>query len=146
MSDVAAALKAEITRLAKKVVKQQVASLQATTTQQRKQIASLRRQITELDREVKALRRQSAKASASSPEPATTRKPHRFVAKGVVSLRKRLGLSAESFGKLVGVSGQTVYSWERKNSVPRAAQLAALAQVRTLGKREALRRLQETAE
>jgi DNA-binding transcriptional regulator YiaG len=66
----------------------------------------------------------------------------RFVAKGLVSLRKRLGLSATDFGRLVGVSGQSVYAWESKKATPRKAQLASIAALRNMGKREARARLE----
>ena len=62
--------------------------------------------------------------------------------KGLRSHRARLGLSAEEYGRLVGVSAQTIYSWERQTSTPRAAQRASLAAVRGLGKREAHARLE----
>ena len=57
--------------------------------------------------------------------------------------RKRLGLSAADFGKLSGVTGHTIYSWEHGTSRPRSAQLAAFAAVRALGKTEATARLEE---
>jgi DNA-binding transcriptional regulator YiaG len=50
----------------------------------------------------------------------------RYSARSVRAQRKRLGLSAADYGKLVGVSGLTVYSWEHGTSRPRQAQLAAL--------------------
>lgn len=65
----------------------------------------------------------------------------RFRAGGVTSQRKRLGLSAADYGKLIGVSGVTVYKWEHGGSRPRKAQLAALAAIRGLGKGEAMERL-----
>jgi hypothetical protein len=40
------------------------------------------------------------------------------------------------------VSAQTIYSWERKASAPRAQQRTSLAAVRRLGKREARARLE----
>jgi uncharacterized repeat protein (TIGR01451 family) len=66
----------------------------------------------------------------------------RFVPKGLRSHRARLGLSADEYGRLVGVSAQTIYSWEGETSTPRAAQRASLAAVRGLGKREAHARLE----
>ena len=66
----------------------------------------------------------------------------RFVAKGLRSLRTRLGLSAGDFGTLAGVSGQSIYNWESGKAVPRKSQLAALASLRALGKREAAARLE----
>ena len=66
----------------------------------------------------------------------------RFVPKGLRSHRARLGLSAEDYGRLAGVSAQTIYSWERETSTPRAEQRASLAAVRGLGKRETHARLE----
>lgn len=57
--------------------------------------------------------------------------------------RKRLGLSAEKYAKLVGVSSLTIYSWEAGKSKPRKAQFDALVAVRGIGKREAMKRLAE---
>ena len=56
--------------------------------------------------------------------------------------RPRLGLSADKYGRLVGVNAQTIYSWERRKSTPHAKQRASLAAVRGLGKREARARLE----
>ena len=60
--------------------------------------------------------------------------------------RRRLGLSAEDYGKLVGVSGLTIYNWEHGKTRPRPAQFAAFAALRNIGKREAQKRLAEAAE
>ena len=57
--------------------------------------------------------------------------------------RQRLGLSAADYGKLVGVSGITIYNWEHEKATPRKAQLAALVAARGIGKREALKKLAE---
>jgi DNA-binding transcriptional regulator YiaG len=64
----------------------------------------------------------------------------RFTAKGLRSQGKRLGLSAANYGKLIGVTGQTIYSWEQETSRPRKPQVARIASLRNLGKREALTR------
>ena len=55
--------------------------------------------------------------------------------------RARLSLSAADYARLVGVSGLTIYHWEKGKSRPRQAQLEALAGVRGLGVREALVRI-----
>jgi DNA-binding transcriptional regulator YiaG len=65
----------------------------------------------------------------------------RFRADGVKSHRAKLGLSALDYGRLVGVSGLTIYHWEGGKSRPRRQQLAKLAAIRGLGKREAIKRL-----
>jgi DNA-binding transcriptional regulator YiaG len=67
----------------------------------------------------------------------------RFSARSVKAQRKRLGLSAEKYAKLVGVSSLTIYSWESGKTKPRKAQFDALVAVRGIGKREAMQRLEE---
>ena len=73
-------------------------------------------------------------------EPATD-EHLRFSAKGLISQRKRLGLSAAECGLLVGASAQSIYNWEVGKVRPRAKHLAAIASLRSLGKREVAARL-----
>lgn len=56
--------------------------------------------------------------------------------------RDRLGLAAADYAELVGVSPQTIYNWEHGKSKTRKEQLAALAAIRGIGRREAERRLE----
>ena len=65
----------------------------------------------------------------------------RFRAAGMAANRKRLGLSAEDFGRLVGATGQSVYAWEAGRSKPRAQALVAISELRGICKREAAKRL-----
>ncbi len=134
MPNVAAVLKDEIVRLSGKSVRRQVAPLRSAAAMQRRSIATLRRQLLALQREVSALRRSQAMAPRA---PATQAPPARFIAKGLISLRRRLGLSATDLGTLIGVSALTVYSWENKKSRPRADKVARIGELRALGKREA---------
>ncbi len=60
----------------------------------------------------------------------------------MASNRRRLGLSAAQFGQLIGASGQSVYAWEQGKSKPHAKNLAAIAALRGIGKREAEARLE----
>ena len=69
----------------------------------------------------------------------------RFVAKGLRTQRGRLGLSAAQFGTLLGVSAQSIYNWEHETAHPRGEQLAKLASLRGIGKREAEARLAQLA-
>lgn len=135
-------LRAEILRLSARAARQVATPLRRTSAAQRRQIAALRRQVAALERQIKlqgSAARRNAAAAAETPEKI------RFVAKGLVSLRKRLGLSAADFGRLVGASGQSVYAWESRKTVPRKSQIAAIAAIRGLGKREALARLEQAA-
>lgn len=67
----------------------------------------------------------------------------RFSAQRLAKHRASLGLSAQDYGRLVGVSGQSIYKWEAGDVRPRATQIEALASVRALGKRAAAARLAE---
>lgn len=59
----------------------------------------------------------------------------------MASNRKRLGLSAADFGLLVGASGLSEYAWEQGKGRPRGKNLAAIAALRGVGKREVVERL-----
>lgn len=62
-------------------------------------------------------------------------------------MRRKLGLSQESFAKLVGVSPNAVYQWERKSGMLRLRSKthAAVMAARKLGSREAKAKLAEVA-
>lgn len=128
MPNVASLLKAEIVRLARKEVRNEVGSLRKTSTTQRRQIAALKREVAALQRQAKGLARQasgSTRAKAEAPESKA-----RFVAKGFRSMRTRLGLSAAELATLLEVSPQSVYNWEHKKSVPRQSQVSTIAALR----------------
>ena len=141
MPNIAVVLKQEIRRLARKEARAAQALTSSVVAQLRKTNAALRKQLLHLQRQVVMLRRsfgQRLETSKSAPEGDS--RQLRFSAKGVASLRRRLGLSAADFARLAGVSAQSVYSWERGQR-PRAKQLEALAEVRKLsaaGARELL--------
>lgn len=137
MPNVAAVLREEISRLSKKVVRQHVGDLRATVLKQKSQVTALKKQVAQLQREVGQLKRQAGKAKANASEPEEEASKFRFTAKGLKSIRARLGLSAENFGKLVGVGAQTVYSWESEKTQPRRTQIPAIVALRGMGKREA---------
>lgn len=151
MPDIATALKSEIARIARKEIRAELAALKKAAAQHRTHITALHRSIDGLERSVKS----AANANAKSTNAASRRRaaldsddeqqPLRFRADGLANHRKRLGLSAADFGKLLGVSGQSIYKWESGEVRPRRAQLEAIAAIRTMGKREALARLEQQA-
>ncbi len=142
MPDVAAVLRQEITRLARKEARQQIAPIKKAQTELRRRLTDLKREVAALQRSVKQLETQASRSSSAASKPAQEA-PVRYSPRWVAADRKRLGLSADDYGRLVGVSGQTVYSWESGASRPRAERLAAWAAVRGIGKRAARRRLEE---
>lgn len=140
MPNLSAIFKSEVTRLSKKVVKENLDPLHKSLAVQRRQIAELKKQTDFLAKELKRARRVAAsEESAASTESKSA--GQRFQARGLRSLRAKLGLSAEEFGRLAGVSGQSIYNWESGKTLPRQSQLAGLAALRGIGKREANKRL-----
>lgn len=145
MPNIGSVLKSEITRLSRKAVKEQVGPLQSTVTAQRRQITALKRQVATLERQLVRLARGRARHEGQDEDadPAEGKSALRFQARGLKPLRDRLGLSAADFGRLVGVSAQSIYNWEAGKARPRRSQIAALAPLRAMGKREAIARLNE---
>lgn len=141
MPNIATVLKEEIRRLARKEAKAQVAELKKASARQRRDIAAMKRQLAEQQRAnaklAKAVAKGRAAPAASEPATSTTRFSPTWLRKH----RAKLGLSAADYARLVGVSGLTIYNWEKGQNKPRAAQLEALAAVRGLGMREAVARI-----
>ena len=144
MTNLASVLKSEVTRLARKELRAETESLKKTVTVQRTEIAALKRRTSDLEKTLKALVRLVSKAgrAAEPTQPDAEDGQFRFRASGMASNRKRLGLSAEDFGLLVGASGQSVYLWESGKTKPRPQSLAAIAALRGIGKREVAVRLE----
>lgn len=141
MPNFSSVLKVEITRLARKEIKNAIDPLRKTNNGHRREIAELKRQLAALRRELKA----STKATRKPSDDPNTASTKRFSAAGLKTLRARLGLSAADVGQLVGASGQSVYNWEAGTAVPRENLRMALASLRGIGKREALKRLEAMA-
>ena len=138
MANIASLLKSEISRLARKEIRAETESLKKASAQYRSDIATLKRRLAEQDRLIAQLRKGKPANDAKGAEECLSLC---FLADGFASLRKKLDLSAAEMGKLLGVSLQTVYHWEKGQSKPRSSQLKAIAEVRTLGKRGAAARL-----
>lgn len=142
MANLANALKEEIRRLARKEIKAETGATKQAVAQYRRDIASLKRQVRELEKKIAFL---EVRERRRLEEPQTSEEELdniRFSARSVKAQRKRSGLSAADYAKLIGVSPLTIYNWENGKSRPRQEQLAALVAVRGIGKREALRRLE----
>jgi DNA-binding transcriptional regulator YiaG len=147
MPDVARVLREEVQRLAKRQVKAGLAPLKRDNIRLKKHVADLRRELTALTRTSRELlARVTAVVATKETQVATERAATlRPTSNSLVRLRRRLDLTQVEFGKLLGVSGQAVLNWERKGSRVRmrSANLAALAGIQKIGKREARRRLEE---
>lgn len=140
MPDIASTLKAEISRLARKELRTETEPIKKAVAGYRNEIAALKRRIEALERQQK---RTTKATSAKTPEESSDDKNLRFRAAGFAQHRKRLGLSAKDMGLLLDASPLSVYKWESGQAKPRTKHLQAIAAVRTMGKREATRRLEE---
>ncbi len=144
MANIASLLKEEIVRLARKEIRTETAGLKKASAQYRSEIAALKRRVVTLEQQLSRLGKTTTKPDEIKAESSTETKV-RFVAKGFKTLRQRLGLTAGEMGKLLGVSAQSIYSWEAGNSSPRKQQLAKIAMLRGMGKREVSAILEQLA-
>ncbi len=146
MPNIGKILRDEIQRLAKKQSKQTAAQLKGDTVALKRAVASLKRQLAQLRRDVRRLLAVETKRAKLAPAVAPEQAEKlRFSTKGIRSLRRKLKLSQAAFAKLVGVSSLAVYQWERKGGRLQLRQETRnkLAGIRGLGRREALKRLEE---
>jgi len=143
-TNLAAALKSEIARVARKEIRAEIASIRRAATSHRTDIAELKRQNQALKREVAELRKLVGRAAPPAPQEAnpTDSVRYRFTSERFAAHRAKLGLSAADFGLLLGASPISVYKWEA-GTHPRARFMAAIAAVSKMGKREAAARLAE---
>jgi len=130
-------MRAEIVRLARREARQLVGPASRSATAARHDLTALKRRIAELERELVSVKKAGSKHSTSAVAP-DSRGAMRYSAKGVRAQRERFGLSAKDFGRLLGVSSQTIYNWEQDVARPRPAMFKRLAALRGLGKREAV--------
>ncbi len=141
MPNLAAVIKEEIRRLARKEARAETSVLKKQSAQYRSAIAALKRQVDSQAKALAFLEKQERKRVGPGPAKPLT-DGARFSAKSVSAHRRRLGLSQVDYGKLVGVSKLTIYNWEQGNTRPREEALASLVALRDIGKREALKRLE----
>jgi DNA-binding XRE family transcriptional regulator len=142
MPNVSATLRAEIVKLARKELSSQVRRVKKVSADNRRNIAALKRMVTELQQQTERGRGKVAEKSTIHSEN-EHRVRVRFTPKGLSSERKRLGLSADDYGKLVGVSGQSIYNWEGEVVRPRKNHVRRIATVRGIAKKEAQARLKK---
>ncbi|HVX84052.1 MAG TPA: helix-turn-helix domain-containing protein [Phycisphaerae bacterium] len=134
-----------VCRLARREIKSNTRQTRKATAQYRRDIAALKRQVKELTTRLSVLERTGGRKDPAAVTAVEDPGNLRFRADGLRTHRAKLGLSAHDYGRLVGVSGLTIYHWEAGKSKPRRKVMPALASVRALGKREALERLQSAA-
>jgi len=145
MPNVAVILRQEIIRRARREIRNQTQGMRKASAQFRKDVAKLKRNNAKLKSDVARLERRVGKDAAPAIAETELAKV-RFAARSVISQRRSLGISAADYGRLIGVTGHTIYQWEHGTSRPRRAQLAAFAAIRRQSKAEVLARLEQMRE
>lgn len=141
MPNIATVLKAEISRLARKEIRAEMAATKKAAARHRREIAELKRQLKAQAKQIAALEKGDKQAKSAAPEAEVVNV--RFAPKWVRNHREKLQLSQADYAALIGVSALTIYNWESGKTRPAAKQLAAWGAVKPLGKREAWKRLEE---
>lgn len=149
MPNIARLLREEIQRLAKKQIKTELGPIKRENVRLKRSVAELRRQIASLNRLSVDLAKKvtpvvALKQAEQATQVATKLRP---TGSSMRRLRRRLGLTQEQYGKLLGVSAQAIVQTEGRTGRLRLRKstLAALAALQKIGKREARRRLETLA-
>lgn len=146
MSTFAKQFQEEIKRLARKELKEEMIRLKAENTDLKKSISELRKRVDKMERSNRRVLRKVVAPEVLNEADEAPRKDAgkaRITSKTILTLRQRLGLTQAQLGKLLGVSGQSVYQWERKNDrlTLRSRALQAVLDAKSMGVKEARAKL-----
>ena len=144
---------AEVARLVRKQVKDDQAALKKSDRAQRSEVANLKQEVKALSGQVRSLSKQLEKLAkwveGQQPvkEPRASRPSSSavFDHQALIAKRKDLGLTQPQMAQLLGASSISVYKWETGSVQPRSKQLERIQAVLKMGKRQALKQLNEAA-
>ncbi|MCZ6687991.1 MAG: helix-turn-helix domain-containing protein [Planctomycetota bacterium] len=143
MPNIAAVLREEIVRLARKELRASVGPLRKRVAELTRSNAALKKKVPALEREVARLSKEAeARQIISIRAGAKETKGTRIGPRSIGAQRKRLKLTREDFGKLAGVSANTIYLWETGGVSPREKSRGVLVGLRKLRAREAMKLLE----
>ncbi|WP_457280996.1 helix-turn-helix domain-containing protein [Polaromonas sp. P5_D5] len=136
MANIAEILKTEMARLARKELRNELSQVRQALAQNRLDVAGLNRRVVVLEKQLAG----ALKAKAKFPTVPSIRESQslgslRFSSKGLVSLRRRLGVSAPQLAALLSVSAQSIYKWENGQTRPNVTQLQTIAALRKMGRK-----------
>ena len=143
MSTLSSALKTEISRVTRKILRDELLALKKSSHAYRSEIAALKRDVKELRAQLRAQGKVAKKVAPPEQAPAAEpgRRTRAFSPERFAAQRAKLGVSQAEMAKLLECSTLSVARWETGKAVPRAAQAERIAGLRGLGKREAAQRL-----
>jgi DNA-binding transcriptional regulator YiaG len=138
--DVASVLKQEISRIARKEITaavrqqaKQIQNLKSTVRGLREQVASLNQSVAKLSK--------AASRQVAEPQQLEEASPVRISPKGIRKHRQRLKLSQGEMARMLGVSPASVGFWETGRTKPQGDNRTAIAELRTMGIKEARAKL-----
>ena len=108
MPNVAEILKSEISRIARKEVKAAIAPFQKALAAQRTEQLALKREMADLRKQLKAANSPAKVSTVPFEAPTDDEVKRRFSPKRLAAHRQKLGLSASEYGRLVGISDQSI--------------------------------------
>jgi helix-turn-helix protein len=134
VTNLAAALKTEVRRLAAKEVNRGLRQVRALQRQIRKLRANARLH----RRGLRAVERNFDRLQARMPSTGGRRgRGARLSAEDIRSLRARLGMTREQFARVVQVSPGSIFGWETGRTIPRGRSMSRVLDVRKMGVRKA---------
>ena len=147
MPDVGKILREEISRLAKREVKQAVEPLLKQVRDLRLVVQEQKKQISKLGKSLPIETERKSREQAT-PQPAGQEesKSVRISSDSIKKHRARLELSQKEMGLLMDVGSVTIGSWESGKSSPRGQNRQAFAELRKMDVSQARKRLEELAE
>ena len=140
MPNLAALMRNEVTRLARKEVKAGIAQLQKSNQILRTKVNAQKKQLTALENRVSQLEKNGPGQSAKSPSTEAVAKA-RITGRTVIALRRKLGLSRPKLAMLLSAHPNTILYWETGRNKPNAEAKVKIIQLRRMGKREISRKL-----
>jgi len=140
MSNIVNVLREEISRQARKELRRSTEGLKKTSAGHRSTIVQLNRRVATLEQQLLRLEKVVAKQTPPTHASAVS-KPVRFSGKGLRKLRERFEISAPVLATILGVSAPTIYNWESGTTRPSANQIANIAALRGMTKRDVQARL-----
>jgi DNA-binding transcriptional regulator YiaG len=146
MPNISQIFKAEILRVSRKEIKKSLITVRSSTSNLKKTVIELKTKIGILESENKKLLGYFKKVHVEQlPVNPENIGKVRITSKTVRKIREKLGLSQQSFSKLIGISSQNVFVMEHKPGRLnlRKPTLLKLLAIRNIGKREALKRLED---
>jgi len=135
-------LNQEIRRLARSEARSVIKQTKRLVTEHRRTLAALKRKNKDQERKIAFLEARERKRVAQPVALNGDAPKGRFSPRWLAAHRNKLKLSAQDYARLAGVSALSIYAWEKGKSKPRAKQVAVLAGLRSVKKREAVQRLE----